>query len=154
MLRCRLLIAKSYNYDDGTHTVFLSTKGSNVDEVPSELINFLNFVAADINHCEDNFNDNFVSSIQKSVRDVKADREMGSRYMTVQELMDEQFKEGITEGVLLGIELLGILTDKGTVSKEQREVLSSLPTDMLPEYIELAREVATVDEFMERFNSF
>ena len=36
-----------YAYDDGSHTVYLSTKGKNASEVPKELVSFLTFLGAD-----------------------------------------------------------------------------------------------------------
>jgi predicted transposase/invertase (TIGR01784 family) len=92
--------------DDGAHTIFLSTQGQNEDEVPEELVKFLKYVGAKPSECENDYDDAFVRRLQKSVRDVKASREMGARYMTFQELLKDEREagreEGIKEGTLLG----------------------------------------------------
>ncbi len=80
--------------DDGAHTIFLSTKGNNEDEVPKELVNLLKFAGAQLSESEKDFEDAFVKRLQNSVREVKASREMGARYMTFQELLkDERIEE-------------------------------------------------------------
>ena len=88
--------------DDGTHTIFLSTKGTNEDEVPKELVKFLKFVGAKPSDSEKDFDDAFVQSLQKAVRDVKASREMGARYMTFQELLTDEREAGRAEGRAIG----------------------------------------------------
>lgn len=88
--------AKDVDLDDGAHTIFLSTKGNNADEVPEELVKLLNYVGASLSDSEQEFDDEFVRKLQSAVRDVKASREMGARYMTFQELLnDERAQERI-----------------------------------------------------------
>ena len=84
--------------EDGAHTIFLSTKGKNEEEVPEELINFLKYVEAPLSESERDFEDEFVSRLQKAVKEVKVSREMGARYMTFQELLNDERRAGIEEG--------------------------------------------------------
>lgn len=65
--------------DDGSHTIFLSTKGTNEDEEPEELVKFLKFVGAKPSDSENDFEDAFITRLQETVREVKASREMGGR---------------------------------------------------------------------------
>ena len=79
---------------DGAHTIFLSTKGTNEDEEPDELVKFLKFVGAKPSESDNDFEDVFIKRLQESIREVKASREMGARYMTFQELLkDERIEE-------------------------------------------------------------
>ena len=80
--------------DDGAHTIFLSTKGTNEDEVSKELVKFLKFVGAQPSESEKDFEDVFVKRLQNSVKEVKASREMGARYMTFQELLKDEREAG------------------------------------------------------------
>ena len=50
-LRHTLEEDNSYDYYDGSHTVYLSTKGNNRDEVPCPLVEFLNYVGAGLEDC-------------------------------------------------------------------------------------------------------
>ena len=71
-------------------------KGKNADEVPLELVKLLDYVGASLLDSEQEFEDEFVRKLQSAVRDVKASREMGARYMTFQELLnDERAQERI-----------------------------------------------------------
>lgn len=64
--------------DDGNTTIFLSTRGTNREEVPRELIKFLDFVRADLKESAEDFEDDFVKSLQASVASVKKSRESQS----------------------------------------------------------------------------
>ena len=83
--------------DDGAYTIFLSTKGTNEDEVSEDLVKFLKFVGAKPSESEKDFDDAFVRRLQKSIKEVKASREMGARYMTFQELLKDEREEGRME---------------------------------------------------------
>ena len=80
--------------DDGAHTIFLNTKGTNEDEVPEELVKFLKFVGANPSDSEKDYEDAFIQRLQESVKEVKASREMGARYMTFQELLKDEREAG------------------------------------------------------------
>ena len=84
--------------EDGAHTIFLSTKGTNKDEVPPELVRFLEFVGTPLQDSDKNFNDDLIRKLQKSIREVKASREMGARYMTFEEYLKEEREEAREEG--------------------------------------------------------
>ena len=84
--------------EDGAHTIFLSTKGKNINEVPPELVRFLEFVGTPLQDCNKDFNDDFIRKLQDSIREVKASREMGARYMTFEEYLKEEREEAREEG--------------------------------------------------------
>ena len=89
-------------YQDGSHTVFLSTKGKNDDEVPRPLVQFLKFVAAGLEKSTADFEDEFVEQLQASIKRIKQNREMGERYMLFEEMMRRERAEGRAEGIIVG----------------------------------------------------
>lgn len=93
---------KDRPYRDGVHTILLSTKGRNKDEVPPELVSFLEFVEADLSKSMEDFHDPLVKQLQTSIQRIKANREMGERFMTLEELIKEERKEAKKEGLLEG----------------------------------------------------
>ena len=96
--KCICKEVPEFAMDDGAHTVFLSTKGKNADEVPEELVKFLQYVGARPSDSEKDYNDAFIRRLQASVREVKASREMGAKYMTFQELLKDEREAGRAEG--------------------------------------------------------
>ncbi len=66
----------TYDYIDGSHTVFLSTVGTNEKDVPEALVKFLKYAAAEPNASEEDYGDSFVTQLQKSVRKIKESRDM------------------------------------------------------------------------------
>ncbi len=82
---------------DGSYTIFLSTKGINREEVPEELVEFLEFVGRPLEESEKKTNSAYVSQLQETIRKIKADREMGARYMTFEQFIKDERKEAATE---------------------------------------------------------
>lgn len=81
------------NMSDGTHTIFLSTKGNNENDVSPELVKLLKYIGTPLSDSEQDFEDEFVRKLQDSVAQVKVSREMGARYMTFEELLNEEKEE-------------------------------------------------------------
>ena len=75
---------------DKRKIVFLSTKGKNAEEVPEELVRFLEFVKADRKESQNDFQDEYVKQLQKFVEHIKKDREMEERFMLFEELLKEE----------------------------------------------------------------
>lgn len=153
---------------DGSHTIFLSTRGENPGEVPASLVNFLKFVRSDREESERESGDVFVRRLQDSIRRIKASREMGERYMTFEELLKDERKAGFAEGRELGMlegeqkgeqrgELMGImqsvmvlLESKGALSNALKEhIQSEKDAVRLRSMLKLAAEAGTVEEFEE-----
>lgn len=141
----------SYPYEDGSHTIFLSTKGRNESEVPKELVAFLKFVGATGAECEKNYGDALVSRLQTSIRRIKADREMGARYMLFEEMMKDEFKAGKAEGKIEYI--MEVLADLGSVSDSIQEKLISVQDDqVLHDIFNLARRAGSLEEFQDQLD--
>lgn len=89
----------SIKIDDGITSIYLSTMGNNYEEVSKELVNFLKFVHAELEESEMDFEDEFVKELQKSVAQIKQSRELGELYMTLQDLLDDEYEEGKVDGI-------------------------------------------------------
>ena len=120
---------------DGAHTIFLSTKGTNDEEVPEELVKLLKFVGAQPSESEKDFEDAFVKRLQNSIREVKASREMGARHMIFPEMLQEERAEGRAEG------------DRNRLVKQIKKKLEkNMSSDAIAEALE--EEVSVVEEII------
>ncbi|MCQ2524642.1 MAG: Rpn family recombination-promoting nuclease/putative transposase [Lachnospiraceae bacterium] len=90
--------AGDYEYNDGSYTLFLSTKGTNESEESKDLVSFLKYVEAAQNDCNIDYSSECVRRLQKSVNDIKASRKMRKQYMNWQEIRRNDFNEGKAEG--------------------------------------------------------
>ena len=95
----RCLEEDALRLEDGTQTIFLSTKGKNHSEVPKELVEFLEFVGANAEESEKDYGNSLVRQMQRTIRGIKTDREMGERYMLLQELLRDEKREGRLEAM-------------------------------------------------------
>ena len=87
---------------DGRCIVFLNTCGRNEENIPQELLSFLKFVHADLKESQKDFQDDYVRQVQKSVTDIKASREMEERFMLLEELLKDEHRQGVQEGIQKG----------------------------------------------------
>ena len=135
---------------DGGHIIFLSTAGKNEDEVPKEMVSFLNYVRADLKESVVRSEDAFVSQLQETVARIKASREMGERFMIFQEMLRDERMEGKAEGKIEGKidSVLMILHNLGDVPQELQEVIrNEKSVDKLNEWLICAAEVESVEHF-------
>ena len=144
--------------DDGARTIFLSTKGTNGSEVSEGLRKFLGYVAADIAASTEDFDDDYVRSLQKSVSRIKSDREMGERYMLLKELLSDERAEGINEGRTEGIAIgrvrgkaefvIELLSELGEVSTELSDaIMAEKDPARLLAYLKAASKSDSVEKF-------
>ena len=116
----RCLECPDMDYLDGTHTIILNNKGQNPREVPSELVSFLNYTRKSLSESEEKDEDAFISRLQESIRKVKGSREMGERYMTLEEMLREEREEGREEGRQEGREMTIIqMVNEDEISPEK-----------------------------------
>jgi len=154
------------SYSDGRHTVFLSTVGTNENEVPEALVKFLRYVAAGPEASEEDYGDSFVRQLQNSVKKVKTSRDMEERYMLFEEMMKKEYKsgheDGMREGELKGRrdglrmgELKGkresvvsVLSSRFTVSDTLSEKLGLIEDEeVMSELLTLAVTAKSPEEF-------
>ena len=101
-VRHTLVEDSGFRYEDGIHTIFLNTKGTNEDEVPEELVRFLRFVGADREASTGDFGDNLVKRLQDSIEKIKSNREMGENFMEIEKMMQKEYMQGREDGRLEG----------------------------------------------------
>ena len=85
---------------DGNHTIILSTKGKNLNDVPIQLVNFLEYVGQDTDNVKTD--DAYLRLLQERVKSIKQDRDWEGRYMLLQEMMSEERMAGRKEGLEIG----------------------------------------------------
>lgn len=140
----------SLEYEDGCRTIYLSTKGKDEEKVPKSLVRFLKFVAADIEQSDQDFEDDYVEQLQKSIHTVKESREMGERYMIFEEMMKEERRVGRIEGELQAKRdsIYELLEDVGVISDRlQREINALSDVGKLKELLKLAAKSASIEVF-------
>ena len=158
-LRCTFAEDGSYEYNDGAHTVFLSTKGTNDDDVPQSLVTFLKYVGSELEDSKKDYDDPFVKRLQDTVRKVKSDREMGVRYMLFEEMLKDEFKAGKAEGKAEGKvegkleDIKELLTDVGIVPQTLEDKLAMVSDkETLRILHKKAARVSSIEEFEEELD--
>ena len=142
---------EKFTYQDGSYTVFLSTKGENDSEVPAPLVRFLKFVAAGLDKSTSDFKDAFVERLQTSIRHIKSSREMGERYMLFEEMMRHERAEGKAEGMAQAI--LDILEAQGEIPESLRSRIMSIKDNhVLRQHLKYAVQATTISEFESMMN--
>ena len=152
---------KEVELDDGCHTIFLSTRGNNDGDVSPELVRFLRFVTADLEESERDFEDGLVRRFQETIREIKADREMGGRYMIFEEMLREEKQEGRLEGRLEGIHagkleakresVLELLEELGEIPQALQDRIESLEDlEQLKILFKMAAKADSILSFMEQ----
>ena len=135
--------------EEGCRSVFLNTCVRNLEEVPAGLVNFLEFVKADLAESQRNFRDVYVTQLQDSIRLIKSSREMEDKFMTLQEvILDERAEakvEGRAEVILELLEDLGALPDEELAEK----VMNEQRPEVLRRWLKLAARATSVGQFME-----
>ena len=147
---------------EGCRCIFLNAVGNRPEAVPAALVHFLQYVHADLESSEEDFQDLFVEQLQKAVRHVKESREMEERYMVLEEMLREERAEGRMEGRAEGkaegrIEgrtegkaeaIVELLRNKGPVSGPLEEkILCERDEKVLTSWLLLAAGADTAEEF-------
>lgn len=141
---------------DGCVSIFLSTCGENEQEVSEELVKFLRFVKADLDASMKDFEDEYVRQLQESILRVKVSRRMEERYMTLEELLANEYTEGRKEGKEDGRAemVIELLSDTGVVPEDLREVImSQKDLRVLKKWAKIALNAESVGEFLMRMQS-
>ena len=103
---------------------------------------FLEFVKADLGESEKDFGDGFVRRLQESVRQVRASREMGERYMWLELALRDERIAGKAEGIL------DLLEDLGEVPESLRErILSIRDGRVLQKLLKIAARADSIEAF-------
>ena len=103
--------------------------------------------------CERDFEDDYVSQLQSSVKSIKVNREMGARHMIFQEMLADEREEGRIEGKLSARieDILEFLESLGTVSQELKvRIQKEKDMETLKRWNKLAAKVESINEFQEK----
>lgn len=102
--RCK---EQDFPLGDGTCKIFLSTKGENREDVPEELIHFLQYVENSTDAYVEQIQDDKIQKLHKRVCSLKKSRRWEGRYMTlgeyIQDSVDEEVEERMKE-LTVGLE--------------------------------------------------
>ncbi len=142
--------------DDGTYTIYLSTKGKNKDAVPQELVSFLEYVGDPA--MREN-TDPFVRSLETQISTIKRDREWRNKYMLLELTLAEEREEGRKEGLPLGElrKVISLCCRKLTKGKSPEEIADALECDLsqIDIIVEAAKKYAPdydVDKILEELS--
>ena len=142
---------------NGRHTIFLSTKGTNRSDVPEELVQLLDYIGEETVHPKD-YGDSYVRQLQKSVDDTKNSRQLEERFMMIEELMQEEFQagkaEGIAEGEAAGIaaSVLNVLHLRNMITESIRQLVENTKDlGLLQKMLETAVVCKNAEEFLLQF---
>lgn len=139
---------KALSMQDGAKSIFLNTRGENADEVPNEMVAFLDFVKADLEDSTKDFHDNFVRQLQNSIQKVKSSRRMEENFMILREMLRDERAEGKAEGKAESVLIL--LEEIGTVSEQlQEKIINEKDMSTLLNWLKLAAKSETIQQFEE-----
>ena len=145
--------------EDARQIIFLSTQGKNREEVPKELVTFLEYVKADLEESQKDFHNSYVRRLQDSVQRVKANREMEERFMLLEEKLKEERAEGEKIGWKLGQTqgardmLLKMLEILGEIPEPIRERITSVSEqETLMDWAKIAVQSASMEEFIKKIS--
>ncbi len=133
---------------DGAKSIFLNTRGENRDEVPEEMLAFLDFVKADLADSTKDFQNDFVRQLQNSVQKVKSSRKMEENFMILREMLRDERAEGKAEGKAESV--IELLQEIGPVSDELREkIINETDMSVLLNWLKLAAKTESIGQFEE-----
>lgn len=137
---------------DGSITIFLSTRGENRTEVPEALARFLDFVRADAEGAK-NFEDVYIQRLQDTIRRIKSSREMEERFMILEEMLKDERAEGRAEGKAEGKaeSILLLLQELGTVPDGLAEkIMNEKNPVVLNMYLQYAAKAESLQDFVHK----
>lgn len=139
---------KELSIGDGAKSIFLNTRGKNRDEVPEEMVAFLDFVKADLPDSTKDFHNDFVRQLQNSVQRVKSSRRMEENFMILREMLRDERAEGKAEGK--AEDILFLLKEIGSVSEQlQEKIINEKDLSVLLKWLKLAAKSESIQQFEE-----
>lgn len=133
--------------DDETHRIFLSTKGTNVSDVPSELIHFLQYIENSTDEMAEVNDDETVRCLHNRMKNLKRDRELEVGYMYLQEYLDDQVKIAVAEAKIE--DLIEFLSEYGQIPEAiQNKIKQERDLQILSKWVKLAAKAESIEEFV------
>ncbi len=107
---------------------------------------FLKFVGANVEESEKDYGNSLIRQMQRTIRGIKTDREMGERYMLLQELLRDEKREGRLEA--RKDDILSLLEEAGEITEELRKEIEELNNlEILSVLIKKAARTESVEMF-------
>ena len=132
--------------NDGVETIYLNAHGKNRNDIPEELLQFLDYVKNTGRKEVVSTIDPFVRHLQDTIDKIKLNRGMEERYMLLEEMMRNERQEGNTEGKQEF--LLTALESKFSVPSELKEkIMSETDSEKLELWFQLSLKVSSLEEF-------
>ena len=135
---------------DGVKTVYLNAHGRNREDIPEELLQFLDYVKNTGRTEGISTTDPFVRHLQDSIDKIKQNRGMEERYMLLEEMMRNEKQKGIQEGSqkMLVQCIIESLESKFAIPVELREnIISETESDKLNAWFQLSLKASSLKEF-------
>ena len=136
--------------DDGVETIYLNTHGKNREDIPEELLQFLDYVKNIGRKEEISMTDPFVRHLQNTIDKIKLDRGMEERYMLLEEMMRNEKQKGIQEGSqkMIAQCIIESLESRFVIPVELREsIISETESNKLSAWFQLSLKVSSLEEF-------
>ena len=113
---------------DGSKSIFLSTEGTDADKIPKGLRAFLEFIKTDNPQNNTETDDEYVKGLQRTIRNIKENRELERSFMTWEDIRREARLEGKRESIVDFLEELGVIPEdiKSRIMSETRESVLKL----------------------------
>ena len=83
---------------DEVQKIFLNTKGIHTEGVSEELIHLLKYIENSTDTCAAEAKNVTIQKIHSRIKEMKKNRNLGVRYMQMEELLKKREQEGIVEG--------------------------------------------------------
>lgn len=117
---------------DETQKIFLNTKGTRLENVPSELVHFLHYVEESTEAVAKEAAEESVRRLHQRVQELKRRRELEVGYMRFEELLKDSRGEGKAEGRAEGKaeSILELLRGKGEITEYLRTGIMSQQDDL------------------------
>ena len=139
-------LEREISLGDGTRKIFLNTKGKNEDEVPEELVHFLKYMEESTSEYVSSITDESIIHLHEKITELKKQRKLEARYMTVEEWMNIRADKAKTEGKAEDILLL--LSELGNIPSDlETRILTERDSETLKNWLKLAARAESVEQF-------
>ena len=120
-----------------------------------KLLNVLKFIGADPDDSSKDFNNPYIQQLQFSINAIKRDREMGKRYMLLEELLMRERQISMELGKAKGKaeSIISILSTKASLTKElSNYIMNETNLETLDNWLILAVSANSIEQFMDNIH--
>ena len=136
---------------DGTHKIFLSTKGTNEDEVSPVLIHFLKYFENSTDDMVATVNDKSISRLHNRITEIKKSREWEAGYMKMTEIIERAKRNAQIEGERIGF---SEGQRKGLLEGQRKGLLEGQRKGMCQSIVSFLSDIGNVpDELQKRIEA-